>query len=277
MPVTPAIELILAFSKEEPTPAWVPLVAFAVPVVIMLLVLRWALRRRRKWKKSTRAQAGRRQSHETAMGIASSIDDPTAYSTEALLKAMAVKPEEHGPTADGMPHDEGWGGTMLGLKSKIATNAVVSMPHVYWGIHDGRQVFVRLGADEKLEGATTFLTERHLRSITVLRVDSPRFQLAGADGRLSLLDGPTELTGVLAPIGASDDIWNELSVWGGPEGIVATRPSATDFAGGGWVYDLWLLERIARVMRLEPLPDARIGPAWKVPYRLGRDLEPRFD
>ncbi len=60
---------------------------------------------------------------------------------------------------------------------------------------------------------------------------------------------------------------------GGPKGIVATRPSGgAEF--GGWVYDLWLLERLAAVMELQPLPAARVGPAWKVPYGLGRSASP---
>jgi hypothetical protein len=40
------------------------------------------------------------------------------------------------------------------------------------------------------------------------------------------------------------------------------------------VYDLWLCERIAEAMDLTPLKPARIGPAWKVPYGLGKSLEP---
>ena len=39
-------------------------------------------------------------------------------------------------------------------------------------------------------------------------------------------------------------------------------------------HDLWLCERIADHLALEPLKPARIGTAWKVPYGLGRDLTP---
>ena len=38
-----------------------------------------------------------------------------AYQAEALLAALAIKPEDHGPVGD-LPHDEGWRGSMLGLR-----------------------------------------------------------------------------------------------------------------------------------------------------------------
>jgi hypothetical protein len=267
---------LLALSKEEPAPQWIAYVAFAVPAAIMLLVLRWGLKRRRRWKRTLRAQRERGQPGDVALHSVDAVADPTQLSSEALLKAMAVRPEDHGPTADGMPHDEGWRGTMLGLKSKIASDTAVLMPHVYWGEHGGFQVLVREGADEKLEGATTFLTERHLRSITVVRVAAPPFTIRSVGGQLTADDdAPAEVAGALARIGAGEDVWGTAVVYGGPEGLVATRPSSEDFSGSTWVYDLWLLEHLARTLRLEPLPKARIGPSWKVPYELGRRLEPK--
>ena len=50
--------------------------------------------------------------------------------------------------------------------------------------------------------------------------------------------------------------------------------AAIDGTAGSWVYDLWLCERIAEALGLPPLKPARIGPAWKVPYGLGKSLEP---
>jgi hypothetical protein len=268
---------LLAMVEQEPTPTWIIVAAFAVPVAIMALVLRWALRRRRNWKKSLRGQQERLQPDDVDLGGVNAITDPTSLSAEALLKAMAVAPEDHGPTADGMPHDEGWRGTMLGLRSQIATNTVVLNPHLYWGEHAGFQVFVRQGPDEKLEGSTTFVSERHLRTITVLRVGAPRFEIKSVDGRLNAGEGSSpEVRGAIAGIGAGQDVWGSVVVHGGPDGIVAVRPSPEDFTGTTWAYDLWLLEHLARTLGLEPLPKARIGPAWKVPYGLGRSNTPEY-
>lgn len=269
---------LLAAAEQEPAPSWIPLLAFAIPAVIMLFVLRWAFKRRSNWKSSLKGQQRRRQPDQVELGSAGQITDPTELSSDALLKAMADRPEDHGPTDDGMPHDEGWRGTMLGLRSKIASNAIVLMPHVYWGEHGGYQVFIRQGADEKLEGSTTMLSEKHVRTFTVVRVAAPRFEIFAKDGRLTAGEpAPPEIAGALAGIGSGEDVWGNVRIHAGPEGIVATRPSAEDFSGSAWAYDLWLLEHLARALRLDPLPAVRIGPAWKVPYGLGRSNTPKYD
>ena len=122
---------------EEAAPSWVPVVAFAVPAVIVLAVLIPALRLRGRAGRARRAQARRRPADTTTLGSAVDIRDPSEYSIEALLKALAVRPEDHGPTADGMPHDEGWAGTMLGLKSRMSASSTVLEPHVHWAPERG--------------------------------------------------------------------------------------------------------------------------------------------
>ena len=153
---------------EEAAPAWVPFVALAVPAVIIALVLTWAVRMRRRTGRARRAQRRRAPASAVELGSAQEIADPSGYSIEAVLKAMAVKPEDHGPT-DGMPHDEGWMGTMLGLRSRLSASSNVLEPHLYWGEREHGQVFIRVGPDEEIEGGTTMLSNRHVRSITVLR------------------------------------------------------------------------------------------------------------
>src|SRR5207249_3181100 len=133
-------------------------------------------------------QAQRRAPESTRLGSAARIDDPAEYSVDALLKALAVRPEDHGPTAEGMPHDEGWAGTMLGLRSRMSAASSVLEPHVYWGTREGRQVFIRVGPDEKIEGGTTMLSNRHVRSITVLRVAAPTFDVESEGGVLRVSD-----------------------------------------------------------------------------------------
>jgi hypothetical protein len=173
-----------------------------------------------------------------------------------------------------MPHDEGWAGTMLGLKSRMSAASTVLEPNVHWGTRGGRQVFIRMGPDEKLEGGTTMLSNRHIRSITVLRVDAPQFDVTSEDGGLRASDdSPPEIRGLVERLAPDDVTWSDVRIAAGPKGIVAAR-SAIDGTTGSWVYDLWLCERIAEGMDLTPLKPARIGPAWKVPYGLGKSLEP---
>jgi hypothetical protein len=161
-------------------------------------------------------------------------------------------------------------GTMLGLRSRIADNTSVMEPHVFWGERAGRQVLVRVGPDEKLEGSTTMFSNRHLRAISVVRVGVPEFELRGEDGRLRVEgEAPGKVTDLVGELSPSPEVWRDLLVRGGPEGIVATRPSFADVLNL-WLYDLWLAERIADRLDAPALPAARIGPAWKVPYGLGR-------
>jgi hypothetical protein len=241
----------------------------------MLLVVVPALRRRSRASAARRAQAGRRKEESTALGSATSIDDPSAYSTGAVLKALAVRPEDHGPTDD-QPHDEGWAGTMLGLKSRISFATNLLEPHVYWGSLRGRQVFVRVGPDEKIAGGTVMMSNKHVRAITVLRVEAPRFQIDSDDGTLRATGGDTFSVGnLVARLSPSRETWSDARITGGPEGIVATR-DAIDGVENSWVYDLWLCEQIAQELRLGPLPAKRIGPAWKVPYGLGRSTTPSY-
>ncbi len=238
----------------------------------MAVVLRWAFKHRARAAKGKRAQQGARQEDQTALGIAESVADGGRYSVDALLKALAIKPADYGPTDD-LPYDEGWAGTMLGLKSKISTATIVLEPHVYWGGRPQGEVFVRLGPDEKIEGGTMLGTNRHIRHFTVLRVNAPEFELQTDNGRPAAVRGGTpELDGVLASIAPNEGIWEGLVAYAGPEGIVFIRPGMQDATY--WAYELWLAERIARLLRLEPLPDARVGPAWKIPYGLGRRFKP---
>jgi hypothetical protein len=258
---------------EQAAPSWVPVVAFAVPAVIVLAVLIPALRLRGRAGRARRAQARRRPAESTTLGSAAAIRDPSEYSIDALLKALAVRPEDHGPTPDGMPHDEGWAGTMLGLKSRMSAASTVLEPHVHWGTRGGRQVFIRMGPDEKLEGGTTMLSNRHVRSITVLRVEAPQFDVESEGGALRVSDeSPPEIRGLVEPLNSDEPTWSDVRIAGGPKGIVAAR-AAIDGTAGSWVYDVWLLEHIAESLGLEPLKAARIGPAWKVPYGFGKRLE----
>ena len=262
--------LLLLTSHEQAAPSWLPYVFLAIPAVIVLLVLRWALPMRRRYKQAQRSPLAQRR-EGVPLGSAAAIADAGAVPWQNLLEALAVQPESHGPAADGSPWDEGWGAKMLGLRSRVPLNTTgFTEPVVYWGLREARQVFIRLGVDEKTEGGELY-SNRSLRECTVVRADLPSFRLRGDGGRVTADGGgvPLDVQRVIDGLAPSPDIWRRLTITAGPEGIVAVRPQADDFFSG-WIYDLWLLERIVRAVHARPLPAARIGPAWKVPYGLGR-------
>jgi hypothetical protein len=261
--------VVFMAAQETAAPAWLPLLFLAIPVVLMGWLLAKAIPMRRRYNRVRRGPL-MRPVEGIPIGSAKAISDGGVIPSQNLLEALAIAPEDHGPKG-GLPHDEGSGATMLGLRSRVPLNTSgPSEPIVYWGVRDGRQVFVRLGVDEKGEGGEIY-TNRRLRQCTVVRIALPSFRLRGDDGLLTLEEGrlPRPAEVVLAALSRSPDIWRDLRIVAGSDGIVAVRPQIGDVLGG-WIYDLWLLERIADATRAAPLARARIGPAWKVPYELGR-------
>jgi hypothetical protein len=249
-------------------------IAFAIPITIMLLVGGWAIRIRSRYRRGRRGPLSTRV-EGISLGSAREIADAGSVPWENLLEALAVAPERHGPGPDGQPHDEGWMGTMLGLRSRMSSATDLLEPHVLWGEREGRQVLIRLGPDEKIAGGTVMYSNRHVRVITVVRAAFPEFELAGEDGTLRLHgDAPADVSGLVTALSRAPDVWQDLIVVAGADGIVATRPIVGD-AVNGWLYDLWLMERLARVLDAPPLSGARIGPEWTVPYGLGRSRRPR--
>lgn len=261
--------LTLASARySEPAPTWIPIVAFAVPALIVLAVLIPALRKRRRYKKARQAQKSGIQASTVALDSAESIGDGGDYSTEALLRAMSIAEEDWGPTGD-LPHNEGAPAEALGLKAKIGDATEVLEPTIYWGSRPQGQVFIRMGPDEKIAGGTELYSNRHIRQIVTLRASAPEFLMGVKDGRPAIVEGNVPgLDATLARIKPNPAVWDGFAAKGGSEGMVTSR-SAVD-QPGFWAYDLWLLERIARDAALTPLGEARIGPAWTIPYGAGR-------
>lgn len=172
-----------------------------------------------------------------------------------------------GPATDVDGGDENSVAEALGLHAPMVVGRF--QPTLIYGVRQGRQAFVRLGIDESRR---TGIGTRHLRQITVLRVTVPIFELVGARGTLGAERGaPGPVTDLIQALQPSPDVWNRLRVIGGPDGIVATRPVPLRVrVQFQWLYDLWLLERIADMLQAETLPPARLGKAFTVPYGLGR-------
>lgn len=260
--------LLFALQTEEPAPSWLPIIFLLIPVVIVTAVSVPMLRARARRNAGMKASRAGIAEAAVSIGSAAEITDGARYSVEGLRKALAIRPEDHGPT-DEAPHDEGWAGTMLGLRSKMTSATEVLEAHFYWGERPQGRVFIRIGPDEKVEGGTVLGSNRHIRQFVALLVDSPEFKLTFPDGRPEVVAG--SLPGseaVFAEMAASSGIWQDVAAQGGPEGIVFSRDaiSAPDF----WVYDLWLVERLARELGLTTIDGGRLGPAWKLPYRVGR-------
>lgn len=262
------LQLATTYDGNEPAPTWIPIVAFAVPVVIVLAVLIPALRGRRRYKKAQGAQKRGVQASTVALGSAKSIGDGGTYSTEALHRALSIAEEDWGPVGD-LPHNEGAGGEALGLRTKINTSSELLDPNLMWGERGFGQVFIRIGPDEKIEGGTELHSNRHIRQITTLRVDAPEFVMAERDGKPAVIEGSAPgIDEVFLRIQSNAGIWEGFTAKAGPEGIVCSRQVVSE--PGFWIYDLWLLERIAQDLKYPALGEARIGPAWKIPYGVGR-------
>ncbi len=202
-------------------------------------------------------------------GSAAQIADAGPIGWPSLLTALSTVRVDPG-NGDRDPGPENSVAEMLGLQAPTAASRFE--PNLIYGVRHGRQVFIRIGIDETyLSGFTT----RHTRQITVLRVDVPAFELVGEHGVIRPESGaaevPAALRAVLHPLRPSPDVWDGLLVVGGPEGIVASRPVPhrvrVQFQ---WLYDLWLVERIADVLHAPALPPARLDRSYLIPYWLGR-------
>lgn len=260
--------VLIAIESEQPAPGWLPIVVLAIPVLIIAAVLVPALRTRARHRKAMKRSSGGVGGASVALGSSATIADGATYSVDGLRKALAIKPEDHGPT-ESEPHDEGWAGTMLGLRSKMSSATEVMEPHVYWGERACGQVFVRVGPDEEIEGGTMLLSNRHIRQITVLRVAAPEFKLDVVDGKPAVAQGAAPgIENLFSRMSSVGEIWQDAAAQGGPDGIVVVRSAIT--SPEFWIYDLWLVEAIARELKLPALERARIGPAWRVPYGVGR-------
>ena len=201
-------------------------------------------------------------------GSAAQIADAGSIGWPSLLAALSTVRADPGKS-DRDPGPENSAAEMLGLEAPTVVGRF--SPNLIYGVRHGRQVFIRIGIDETyLAGFTT----RHLRQITVLRVEVPAFELVGERGALrpepAEADVPAALRAVLQALSQSPDVWDGLLVVGGPEGIVASRPVPHRVrVRFQWLYDLWLVERIADSLHAPALPPARLGRSFLIPYWLG--------
>jgi hypothetical protein len=198
-------------------------------------------------------------------GSSAKITDAGSVGWPSLLDALSTVRVDPDQDSDAGPENSV--SEMLGLRAPTVVGRF--QPTLIYGTRHDRQVFIRIGIDETyLSG----FTNRHMRQITVVRVEVPDFTLVGERGVLRAeSDVPAALRAVLHGLSPSPNVWDELLVVGGPEGIVASRPVPhrvrVQFQ---WLYDLWLVERIADSLHARALPPARLGRSYLIPYWLGR-------
>jgi hypothetical protein len=243
------------------------IVIIVLVAIFVAYLLTYGLRQRSIAMRQLRGRLGKGDPSARTPGSASGIADGGQVPVSELFAALRVAkvPELD---AEGEPNDiAGLGLTLREgytpyTRSGSAPRA--GEPQVIMGKRNGHQVFIRQGQI----GDTTSpgVWGRKLRHITTVRVAAPEFELNADDGRLNPKPGaPGEVMGVLTDLSPSPDVWHELRVVGGPEGIVASRGYAGDFLGG-WIYDLWLVERLAAKLEARPLPDVRLRWDWTPPY-----------
>jgi hypothetical protein len=249
--------LVLDYPRAVPPLLLIEVVGFPLAVIALVAVL-WRL----SWRRYDRNPLNRRV-EGVPVGSAADLVDAGSIPWPNMLDVLTVvrvdgdaeRTADH-PTAGDNPFAE-----VLGLRSPYTTK---QEPNLMYGERHGHQVFIRMGIDETRRSG---MTRRHMREITVVRAETPVFELRGEGGTLSFEPGaPAGIRAVVEPLAPAPGVWDELRVVGGAAGIVATRPLE-----GRWLYDLWLLERMAASLAAPALPPARLGPSFKVPYGLGRE------
>ncbi len=213
-----------------------------------------------KFVNSRREGAAARPDPVLARSSAGEVADAGPYDWSSVLQALAVPSGEEVPDRTG----EDIYGSELGLRTIIVTGGA-HQPDVMFGSRLGRGMEIRLGRDEKI--ATFDTTTRHLREITIVGAHCPSFALRGRDARLiPEADAPPQALEVLSAL-APAEIWNGIRVVAGEDGLVANRPMSS--SAYGWVYDLWLLERLADRLKAAPRAAPKPWPHSRVPYGMG--------
>jgi hypothetical protein len=195
------------------------------------------------------------------------IEDAGQIPVRELLGALRVGDSDDlmGADVDEFAHALGLeyragGGTRL-------LSGGATYPTLMYGERNGHEVLIQQG----LVGTSTFpgLRMQKLRHVTAVRVQAPSFELDARDGHIEApADAPGEVRGVVGAINPSPEVWHDVRVVGGAEGIVASRGAANDYLGG-WVYDLWFLERLAGELGAPALPVVGVDEEWEIPYGMG--------
>jgi hypothetical protein len=166
-------------------------------------------------------------------GRAAEIADPGALEWEVVWEAL--KTEEPADDPNTIAQE-------LGLDEEREINLpapVEGYATEMSGTRHGRGVKLRLGV---------MPSQWRNQAATEVVIESPvaPFSLHADDGRLIAEPGALpEIEEVLAGLAPSASVWRDVAVEGGPDGILSRRPIKMKSHPQGYVYDLWLVERLA--------------------------------
>ena len=162
-------------------------------------------------------------------GRAAEIPDAGIYGWEVVWEALKTEP----PAEDASAITAELG---LGEEQDISQGTTDMPGTEFSGTRNGRRVALRMGiVPSAFRGRG--VNEVHVAvPVTPFRVHAGDDRLVGETGTPPEVE---EFLDGLAP-GAA---WHEAAVEGGPDGILARRPVTAH--PQGYVYDLWLVERLA--------------------------------
>jgi hypothetical protein len=162
-------------------------------------------------------------------GRAAEIADAGAVDGEVLWEALKTEPPVEDPSTITEEHG-------LGEEREISQSSDFDATE-FSGARHGRRVALRFGV------VRSMWRERAWNEVQV-EASVASFRARADDGRIVAEPGaPPEVEEVLAGLTPAPDVWHELEVEGGPDGILARRPNTAH--SQGYVYDLWLVERLA--------------------------------
>jgi hypothetical protein len=163
-------------------------------------------------------------------GRAAEIADPGAFQWEVVWEALKTEPPAENPST--ITQELG-----LGEEQDIPQEFAEMPGTEFSGTRHGRRVALRMGV------VPSMWRGRGVSEVHVEASISP-FRVSAEDGRLVAEPGaPPEVEELLAGFAPAPAAWRDLVVEGGPDGILARRPVTAH--PQGYVYDLWLVERLA--------------------------------
>jgi hypothetical protein len=165
-------------------------------------------------------------------GRAAEIDDPSPLGWEVVWEALKTEPPTDSPST--ITEELGLG------EERELIQTTSDMPATeFSGTRHGRDVALRMGV------VPSAWRDRGANEVQV-QAAVLAFRLREDDGRLVAEQGaPPEVEELLAGLAPAADTWRDLEVEGGPDGILARRPIKMKGNPQGYVYDLWLVERLA--------------------------------
>ena len=161
-------------------------------------------------------------------GRAAEIADAGTFGWEVIWEALKTEPADQSSSTITQE---------LGLGEEHDISQGTDVPGTeFSGTRNGRRVQLRMGVVPAGLGKRG-VNEVHIDApVAPFRVGSDGDRLMAESGALPEVE---EFLAGLAPAAA----WRKVTVEGGPDGILARRPITAH--PQGYVYDLWLVERLA--------------------------------